>query len=373
MGIPEGVKVDEGVEEIPGCDLRFRKRCLCEDTVISPCELTGHSSSGNGVPLVGTPYLSQIQNLRTALHISCGRYVPYSEVFRLARVRHESPKMQNFSDFRISSCSKFGSLGLGAFLPMYKNLFEDLGVRLPFSDFEGEVLQFLQVAPSPLHPNGWSFIKCFQMLCEVLDLPCTLDLFCHMFSPFRVVDKDDGDMPVSNQARLLKKREKKAILQVATNKSLTVAANDGKASPRKEPDPKRQKVTEKASGKSPQASSSLVNTAATKFLFSGKSGWTGPNLDEKIAQDILSKEYRSAFSVATPKAMTDFLSQICVWGLRSAAMDEFFKYSVKELSTLPEIKENMTKLTEKLRDDEVEMKAMMAKVKKLEEDHEKDG
>ncbi|KAJ1395398.1 hypothetical protein SESBI_33356 [Sesbania bispinosa] len=325
MGIPEAVKVDEGVEEIPGCDLHFRKRRLCKDIVISPCELTGHSSSGSRVPLVGTPYLSQIQNLRTALHISYGRYIPYSEVFRLARVicsfagssssesESEDDEYNRLLDLydrsdmfrqkcKTSPTSEFPPPPPNSdhlawvdmepleepFLPMYKNLFEDLGVRLPFSDFEGEVLQFLQVTPSPLHPNDWSFIKCFQMLCEALDFPCTLDLFCHMFRPFPVVDKEDGngkawlalktglrgDMLVSNQARLLKKREKKAIL---------------------------------------------------------------------------------------------------VWGLRSAATDEFFKYSVKELSTLPEIKENMTKLTEKLRDYEVEMKAVMAKVKKLEEDHEKDG
>lgn len=41
---------------------------------------------------------------------------------------------------------------------MYRAVFTELGVRLPFSPFQMAILNFLLVAPSQLHPNLGSFI-----------------------------------------------------------------------------------------------------------------------------------------------------------------------------------------------------------------------
>ncbi|MED6200862.1 hypothetical protein PIB30_089433 [Stylosanthes scabra] len=51
------------------------------------------------------------------------------------------------------------------FLWVYAELFTRLGVRLPFSDFQREVLTRCQVAASQLHLNGWGFLRTFERVC----------------------------------------------------------------------------------------------------------------------------------------------------------------------------------------------------------------
>ncbi|MED6115069.1 hypothetical protein PIB30_086634 [Stylosanthes scabra] len=48
------------------------------------------------------------------------------------------------------------------FLWIYSELFTRLGVRLPFTDFQKEVLFRCQVAASQLHLNGWGFLRTFE-------------------------------------------------------------------------------------------------------------------------------------------------------------------------------------------------------------------
>ncbi|RDX61092.1 hypothetical protein CR513_60705, partial [Mucuna pruriens] len=47
---------------------------------------------------------------------------------------------------------------------MYKTLFKDLGVTIPFDAFTVGVLRILEVAPSQLHPNGWAAMKAFRVV-----------------------------------------------------------------------------------------------------------------------------------------------------------------------------------------------------------------
>ncbi|MED6138459.1 hypothetical protein PIB30_074376 [Stylosanthes scabra] len=51
------------------------------------------------------------------------------------------------------------------FLWVYVELFTRLGIRLPFSDFQREVLTRCQVAASQLHLNGWGFLRTFERVC----------------------------------------------------------------------------------------------------------------------------------------------------------------------------------------------------------------
>ncbi|MED6198487.1 hypothetical protein PIB30_066761 [Stylosanthes scabra] len=51
------------------------------------------------------------------------------------------------------------------FLWVYAELFTRLGVRLPFSNFQREVLTRCQVAASQLHLNGWGFLRTFESTC----------------------------------------------------------------------------------------------------------------------------------------------------------------------------------------------------------------
>ncbi|MED6222492.1 hypothetical protein PIB30_064981 [Stylosanthes scabra] len=51
------------------------------------------------------------------------------------------------------------------FLWVYVELFTRLGIRLPFSDFQREVLTRCQVAASQLHLIGWGFLRTFERVC----------------------------------------------------------------------------------------------------------------------------------------------------------------------------------------------------------------
>ncbi|GAU44562.1 hypothetical protein TSUD_28570 [Trifolium subterraneum] len=74
-------------------------------------------------------------------------------------------------------CSKFQ---WGSF-PMYQIAFEQMGYRLPFSDFEVAVFRYLHLTPSQLHPNSLAFIRAFEMTAAYLGFLPTIPLFFHAF------------------------------------------------------------------------------------------------------------------------------------------------------------------------------------------------
>ncbi|RDY13061.1 hypothetical protein CR513_02070, partial [Mucuna pruriens] len=55
-------------------------------------------------------------------------------------------------------------------------------MKLPFMHFEWSVLHVLNVAPTQLHPNGWAFIRAFELLCEDIGRAPSLGVFFWFFS-----------------------------------------------------------------------------------------------------------------------------------------------------------------------------------------------
>jgi len=53
---------------------------------------------------------------------------------------------------------------------MYMEVLEEFGVRIPFTTFEMDMLNFLNVAPSQIRPDSWAFNHDFEILCEALNL-----------------------------------------------------------------------------------------------------------------------------------------------------------------------------------------------------------
>ncbi|MED6159893.1 hypothetical protein PIB30_046483 [Stylosanthes scabra] len=49
---------------------------------------------------------------------------------------------------------------------VYEPIFTKVGVRVPFSEFEIEVLNGCEVAPSQIHPNSWGFIRAYEVVCK---------------------------------------------------------------------------------------------------------------------------------------------------------------------------------------------------------------
>ncbi|MED6111172.1 hypothetical protein PIB30_049976 [Stylosanthes scabra] len=53
------------------------------------------------------------------------------------------------------------------FLWVYQELFTRLGVRLPFTNFQREVMTRCRVAVSQLHLNGWGLMRTFERGCKL--------------------------------------------------------------------------------------------------------------------------------------------------------------------------------------------------------------
>lgn len=67
------------------------------------------------------------------------------------------------------------------FFYVYLTLFRDLGVRIHFSEFQMGVLWALNFFPTQLHPNGWTFMQAFCVLCTTLLLTSTPASFLYFF------------------------------------------------------------------------------------------------------------------------------------------------------------------------------------------------
>ncbi|MED6197573.1 hypothetical protein PIB30_057707 [Stylosanthes scabra] len=63
-------------------------------------------------------------------------------------------------------------------------MFTEFGVRVPFTDFQQRLLNRASVAPSQLHPNAWSAIRCFELVTDSLRLPQDPEIFLYLFTLF---------------------------------------------------------------------------------------------------------------------------------------------------------------------------------------------
>ena len=60
-------------------------------------------------------------------------------------------------------------------------VFKTIGVRLPFSRFERELLTEINAASAQLYPNSWAFVKAFDILFGFLGCAPLVDIFLHFF------------------------------------------------------------------------------------------------------------------------------------------------------------------------------------------------
>jgi len=82
-------------------------------------------------------------------------------------------------------------------IPMYDVIFEDIGFRVPFLDFQKEVFKWLKLAPSHFHPNSMAFIMASEMMCRDLNLNLNFAFFFSVLTLQRGMDHDDGKIWVS--------------------------------------------------------------------------------------------------------------------------------------------------------------------------------
>jgi len=64
---------------------------------------------------------------------------------------------------------------------LYTTIFKRIKLRLPLTGFERALLTEINVTPAQLHPNGWTFVKAFAILCNHLGFAPSVDIFLYFF------------------------------------------------------------------------------------------------------------------------------------------------------------------------------------------------
>lgn len=72
--------------------------------------------------------------------------------------------------------------GRHKFVYFYDILFLKLGIRLPLSSFEFEILSVANVVPSPFHLNSWAFVRWLSILYSQMGNPPSKLLFFSFFT-----------------------------------------------------------------------------------------------------------------------------------------------------------------------------------------------
>ncbi|CAI8614964.1 unnamed protein product [Vicia faba] len=64
---------------------------------------------------------------------------------------------------------------------MYDIVFWEMGLQLPFSDFQMVIFWHLRLAPSELHSNGVTFMRGFEIVYNCLKIGAIIPLFFYCF------------------------------------------------------------------------------------------------------------------------------------------------------------------------------------------------
>jgi len=69
----------------------------------------------------------------------------------------------------------------GPFCSIYSTIFKKLSLDLPFAIFERALLTEINVLHAQLHPNNWTFVRTFSILCHHFGHLPSVDVFLYFF------------------------------------------------------------------------------------------------------------------------------------------------------------------------------------------------
>ncbi|KAJ1418062.1 hypothetical protein SESBI_16185 [Sesbania bispinosa] len=138
---------------------------------------SGVSSSGsNAFPWVESAVLT-----RTSILLSPESITPFMNI-----VRRHFPEVSKFLILEPPLANEYICSGPStpnspAFTFIYETFLTKLKVPLPFTYFECQVLNLLNVAPTQLHPNSWGFVRAFEILCQYHNIAPSIRVFSYYF------------------------------------------------------------------------------------------------------------------------------------------------------------------------------------------------
>jgi hypothetical protein len=103
----------------------------------------------------------------------------FREDFRLTLPKKESEVI--IDPVGEGECVTIVNLTPPHYFYMYGAFFKAFNLWLPFTSFEMAILRVLNVAPTQLSPNGWAYVKCFEVLCSALELSPSTGVFFYFY------------------------------------------------------------------------------------------------------------------------------------------------------------------------------------------------
>ncbi|MED6169731.1 hypothetical protein PIB30_024103 [Stylosanthes scabra] len=73
---------------------------------------------------------------------------------------------------------------------VYESIFTKIGVRVPFTKFQVELLSEYEVAPSQIHPNSWGFTRAYEVVYQEFGCTTSLNVFLYLFKLTKPFSKD---------------------------------------------------------------------------------------------------------------------------------------------------------------------------------------
>ncbi|MED6140188.1 hypothetical protein PIB30_090777 [Stylosanthes scabra] len=73
---------------------------------------------------------------------------------------------------------------------VYESIFTKIGGKIPFTEFEVEVLRECEIAPSQIYPNSWGFIRAYEVVCQEFGIPTSLGVFFYLFKLTKPFSKE---------------------------------------------------------------------------------------------------------------------------------------------------------------------------------------
>ena len=167
-----------------------------EEVVVSEAEEVVHL-----VDTITDPYLVWVAEEPRCI---ASRYADsLAGAFRVVEDRTPGSE-RNWKVSRPTETERICSYYSGDRFPMYEFVFKELGLRLPFSDFQVGVMGRLRLAPSQLHPNAFGFIRAFELVCQYLEIGATTSLFLRCFKiQIQTVEGKHGWVSLKNNGKRL--------------------------------------------------------------------------------------------------------------------------------------------------------------------------
>lgn len=150
------------------------------------------------VPFVEVPKSRRLEDWVVVVSWSIASPFSMHSKEAFSTIEDLDPSMRpSWGEFTPKSDNRICSVYPGSRFAMYGFLLKEVRLRLLLTNLQRSVFGWLQLSPSPLHPNAIYFLWAFEIVCIYLDVGPNLPLFLRVFHLQWLCDTDGKDNWVS--------------------------------------------------------------------------------------------------------------------------------------------------------------------------------